>query len=141
MIKRQLIGSIFLAAATMAMTAEAAEEYQAPRTEWGQPDLQGVWNFSSDVPMQRPAQFGNRQFLTAEEIAAIKAAEAERDANFDGALAISGVDESYNDFWIENAGIGDTVRTSHIIYIPRRDQRIAASSSRTLLAATARFPA
>lgn len=94
----------------------AQEDYQVPRTEWGQPDLQGVWNFSSDVPMQRPAQFGNRQFLTAAEIEEIRAREAAQDAASDSALPIEGVDESYNDFWIENAGIGDTVRTSHIIY-------------------------
>ena len=42
--------------------------YSAPRTEWGQPDLQGVWNFSSSVPMQRPVEFGVRQFLTQEEV-------------------------------------------------------------------------
>lgn len=94
----------------------AAESYTAPRTEWGQPDLQGVWNFSSDTPMQRPAQYGERQFLTADEIETIRARQAALDANSDGALAIDGVDESYNDFWVENAGIGDEVRTSHVIY-------------------------
>ncbi len=94
----------------------AAENYVVPRTEWGQPDLQGVWNFSSDVPMERPARFGDRQFLTEEEVAEIRARRAALDASSDSALPISGVDESYNDFWIENAGIGDIVRTSHIIY-------------------------
>ena len=93
-----------------------AQDYEVPRTAWGQPDLQGVWNFSSDVPMQRPARFGDRQFLSEQEIADIRAAQAARDASSDAALAIGGVDESYNDFWIENAGIGDTVRTSHIVY-------------------------
>lgn len=106
-----LVAGISLSASCL-----AADDYQVPRTEWGQPDLQGVWNFSSDVPMQRPAQYGNRQFLTAQEIEEIRAARAARDANSDAALGIGGVDESYNDFWIENAGIGDTVRTSHIIY-------------------------
>ena len=33
----------------------AADDYVAPRTQWGQPDLQGVWNFSSNIPMQRPS--------------------------------------------------------------------------------------
>ncbi len=94
----------------------AADSYTAPRTEWGQPDLQGVWNFSSDTPMQRPAQYGDRQFLTREEIDEIRARQAAADASTDGALAIEGVDESYNDFWVENAGIGDEVRTSHIVY-------------------------
>lgn len=106
--------STFIAA--FSATSVFAQDYEVPRTAWGQPDLQGVWNFSSDVPMQRPARFGDRQFLTEQEIADIRAAQAARDAGSDAALAIGGVDESYNDFWIENAGIGDTVRTSHIIY-------------------------
>jgi hypothetical protein len=94
----------------------AAEDFVVPRTEWGQPDLQGVWNFSSNRPMQRPMQFGERQFLTTAEIADFQAQRAEADARSDSALPIGGVDESYNDFWIENAGIGGEVRTSHIVY-------------------------
>lgn len=108
-----LAGACLIIAPALAL---GAADYEVPRTQWGQPDLQGVWNFSSDVPMQRPPRFGNRQFLTEAEIAEIRAARAARDANSDAALGISGVDESYNDFWIENAGIGDTVRTSHIVY-------------------------
>lgn len=107
---------VICALGSLCMGALAQDDYEVPRTEWGQPDLQGVWNFSSDVPMQRPPQYGNRQFLTAEEIEEIKARQAARDESSDAALNIEGVDESYNDFWIENAGIGDTVRTSHIIY-------------------------
>lgn len=95
--------------------AFAAEEYVVPTTQWGHPDLQGVWNFSSDVPMERPDRFGNRQFLTEEEIEEARARRAAADASSDSALPIAGVDESYNDFWIENAGIGDMVRTSHIV--------------------------
>ena len=92
-----------------------AQDYEIPRTQWGHPDLQGVWNFSSNVPMQRPSRFGERQFLTEEEIAEAEVRRAAADANSDGALPIEGVDGSYNDFWIENAGIGGNVRTSHII--------------------------
>jgi hypothetical protein len=103
---------------TISFVAYAADDYVVPRTEWGQPDLQGVWNFSSDTPMERPARFGERQFLTDEEITQAIAQRAARDAASDSALPIGGVDESYNDFWIENAGIGDTVRTSHVIYPP-----------------------
>ncbi len=103
-------------AAVFTLGAFAAEDYVVPHTEWGQPDLQGVWNFSSNVPMQRSPRYGTRQFLTDEEIEEILARRAAADAASDSALPIGGVDESYNDFWIENAGIGDTVRTSHIIY-------------------------
>jgi len=36
-----------------------AVEYKAPRTPWGDPDLQGVWSSDDleNVPMSRPAQF------------------------------------------------------------------------------------
>ena len=93
-----------------------AQEYEVPRTEWGQPDLQGVWNWSSNVPMQRPTRFGERQFLTSEEVDELARRRAEADARSDAALPIEGVDGSYNDFWIENQGIGGNVRTSHIVY-------------------------
>ncbi len=26
--------------------AQSSDSFEVPRTEWGQPDLQGVWNFS-----------------------------------------------------------------------------------------------
>lgn len=107
---------LFAASLFISGTALAQGNYEVPKTEWGQPDLQGVWNFSSNVPMQRPTQYGTRQFLSAQEIEEIEARRAAADANSDGALAIEGVDESYNDFWIENAGIGELVRTSHIVY-------------------------
>ncbi len=109
------IGALVFAS-SFSLAVIAADSYTAPRTEWGQPDLQGVWNFSSNRPMTRPTQFGERQFLTAEEVTEMQARRAAADANSDSALPIAGVDESYNDFWIENAGIGGDVRTSHIVY-------------------------
>jgi len=107
----------------------AAESFLAPRTEWGQPDLQGVWNFSSDRPMERPAQFGERQYLSNDELEELRARQAAADEAGDSALPIPGVDESYNDFWVESAGIGDTVLTSHIIDPPdgRLPQLIAGA--------------
>ena len=117
-ITSKAIRCLITAAAGCAVSASllAAEDYTVPRTEWGQPDLQGVWNFSSNTPMQRPARFGERQFLTPEEVRAVAEERAARDASTDGAIAVEGVDGSYNDFWVENAGIGGDVRTSHIVY-------------------------
>lgn len=113
-----LLGSATVLATSFSFVSFAAEDYTVPRTEWGQPDLQGVWNFSSNRPMQRPQQFGERQFLTPEEVMEMAALRAAADARSDSALPVGGVDESYNDFWIENAGIGDNVRTSHIVDPP-----------------------
>jgi len=108
-----LVLALFLGGASLSLFAQ---DYEAPRTEWGQPDLQGVWNWSSNVPMQRPSQYGERQFLTQEEVEEFARRRAAADAGSDAALNIEGVDGSYNDFWIENQGIGGNIRTSHIVY-------------------------
>ena len=46
-----------LAAAGLSVSVTGVQaqdsDYVVPRTEYGQPDLSGVWNFSSFVPMQR----------------------------------------------------------------------------------------
>jgi len=108
---RSLLGSLTLIALPV-----LAQDYTVPLTEWEQPDLQGVWNFSSDIPLQRPAQFGEREFLSAEEITAVKDRRAAIDDFSDAAIPNGGVNEAYNDFWVETAGLGDVVRTSIIVY-------------------------
>ena len=47
-------------------------DYQPKRTEWGDPDLRGTWPIDNiaSLPMNRPASFGNRFWLTEEENAA-----------------------------------------------------------------------
>ncbi len=44
----------------------AASDWQHPVTEWGEPDLRGMWPIGhlTGVPLQRPAAFGERRFLT-----------------------------------------------------------------------------
>src|SRR5207247_9450865 len=39
-----------------------------PRTPDGHPDLQGIWDFRSATPLERPARFGGREFMTPEEV-------------------------------------------------------------------------
>ena len=123
--RKLLIFSVLTAFSTYSL-AQSSGDYEVPRTEYGQPDLQGVWNFSSNTPMQRPTQYGNQEFLTQEQIqaaiarqeAAAAAADAEaarRVVNPD-APDETGNPGGYNDFWIESRGIGDTVRSSHIVY-------------------------
>ena len=45
---------------------------EAPRTPWGAPDLQGVWDFRSITPMERPDDLADQEFLTAEEAARLE---------------------------------------------------------------------
>ena len=39
----------------------------APRTPWGTPDLQGIWNDTYDTPLQRPSRYASKEFFTDEE--------------------------------------------------------------------------
>ncbi len=39
----------------------------APKTPWGEPDLQGIWSRDADIPLQRPTKYGNREFFTDAE--------------------------------------------------------------------------
>ena len=57
------------ALALVALAPLAAAEWKAPRTPWGDPDLQGTWTSEAElsVPFERPAQYGTRQWLTDEE--------------------------------------------------------------------------
>ena len=40
----------------------------APRTPWGDPDLQGVWNHGTITPLERPPEYAGRELLTEEEV-------------------------------------------------------------------------
>jgi hypothetical protein len=48
------------------------QSYKAPRTPWGHPDLQGIFDGGSITPQQRPEKFADREFLTDEEVKALE---------------------------------------------------------------------
>jgi hypothetical protein len=43
-----------------------------PRTPWGDPDLQGTWDFTTITPLQRPPELAGKEFLTESEAAALE---------------------------------------------------------------------
>ena len=103
----------------VASASHAADDYVVPRTQWQQPDLQGVWNFSSDVPMERPEELGERQFRTEEEIAASLAPRLSVGGRREPIRTSTGIEAFYNDsIWAENGGGDGNARTSLIIYPP-----------------------
>src|ERR1700680_4010796 len=49
----------------------AAKAGPAPKTSWGEPDLQGIWTDNYQVQLQRPARYANKEFFTDKERADI----------------------------------------------------------------------
>ena len=47
--------------------AGSANAWTSPRTLWGDPDLQGIWDSKTLTPMERPEKFAAREYLTDEE--------------------------------------------------------------------------
>ena len=101
-----------LAAQTPAATDNETDGtvWEHPRTPWGDPDLQGVWRYEATIPLERPAAFEGRAFLTDAEMAEIARVETELAAN--RLAGLDGVDvgrltveespirgNEYNIFW------------------------------------------
>jgi hypothetical protein len=49
----------------------------APKTPWGEPDLQGIWTDETDTPLQRPPKYANQEFFTEAQRAEIDKARSE----------------------------------------------------------------
>jgi len=56
--------------ATHAQTpASSQRKWAQPRTAWGDPDLQGIWNYATMTPLERPRELADKDVLTQEEAA------------------------------------------------------------------------
>ncbi|MCG8415499.1 MAG: hypothetical protein MI746_14890 [Pseudomonadales bacterium] len=98
-----------------------AQDYVAPRLANGQPDFQGIWTNDTITPIERPASLADRDFLTADEIAAMEQRIAERRELADNNVVVEagGSIGAYNQIWLDS---GDTVlstgQTSMIVDPP-----------------------
>ena len=102
----------------------ASTAYEAPRNSQGQPNLQGVWDFRTLTPLERPKAFGNKAVFTAEEQAAYRTAAVdatdvdklrEKTADTDAATDIEG---AYNNFWMDYGTTMNEDRRTSLITDP-----------------------
>jgi hypothetical protein len=84
----------------------ASTHGSAPRTPWGEPDLQGTWTTDDTigVPVERPPALGNKLFLTDEDLAQRKQQqEAARRAAAAAAARTGAAPIGPPDHWGESA--------------------------------------
>ncbi len=113
-------GSTFLTVLALIANPVTAQEssWSAPRTAFGQPDLQGTWANNNATPLQRPEVLGDRAYLSDEELSAIQSKAAELfaldtgDAAFGDSVFTAALAEAqnftsrdratgnYNQFWM-----------------------------------------
>lgn len=66
------IGALIAVMAIVALELSGdAQQAASLRTPWDDPDLQGIWDHKITTPLERPAKFADREFLTDEEVAAL----------------------------------------------------------------------
>jgi len=107
---------VWLGVVAAAASAEPSKGWKAPRTEFGQPDLQGNWNNATITTFERPAQYGNRNVLTADEVAKAEGFAADhvkeaakptdpklgiKDLPNDCGYGFTGTNCGYNNFWVD----------------------------------------
>jgi len=105
--------------------AAAQEAFEPARLPDGKPDLQGVWDFKTLTPLQRPEE-QESAVLSDEEAAEVEAQSAARSAELNAPtertgdlLPVGGNVGGYNHYWVDQgASVVDDQRTSLIVDPP-----------------------
>ena len=116
---RLAVAAVIAAAIPVSLVGQQSKA-KAPKTPWGHPDLQGLWNAATMTPLERAPQFKGRLTMTEEEAKQLEGAQKDRTKRLDnpsdgnrqappvggdGSPGASGNVGGYNYFWIDP---GDT---------------------------------
>ncbi|MBM3772196.1 MAG: hypothetical protein FJW27_13130 [Acidimicrobiia bacterium] len=100
------VATLILLGATALLSGQAGsgerppKAWTVPRAPDGKPDLQGVFDYSTATPLQRPAAFKDKAYFTDEEAMAFLEQAAKNRARIDDAPPPGQVG-GYNAFWYE----------------------------------------
>ena len=93
--------------------SSGAAQSTVPRRADGRPDLEGVWDFRTITPLERPTELAETAVLTEEEAAALEQQSASAAVDRKPAEGDVG---AYNQFWLDSgAGVVEGGRTSLIV--------------------------
>jgi hypothetical protein len=105
-------------------TTAPANTWTLPHTPDGKPDLQGVWDYRTIAPLERPKELGTKAFFTDEEAANFEKEENQRqnrdliDPELGGLMYPPGGVIPYNEFWYDRGNKLGSKRTSLIVDPP-----------------------
>jgi hypothetical protein len=125
--RTQLLAGVLVLGCAAALIGQgrSAATWTPARTADGQIDLEGVWDFSTITPLERPAGLGDKQTFTDAEAAAFEREENLRqnrdliDPKKGGGQYLPGSVIPYNEFWYERGSkIVGSRRTSLIVDPP-----------------------
>ena len=136
----QVAGALAVAIVVAALPVALAGQARggnAPRTPWGHPDLQGLWDAATMTPLERPASAGGKLTMTDAEARAIEQAARDRIERLarpsdgsreappvggDGSTGAAGNVGGYNNFWIDAGDsynrVDGQLRTSLVVDPP-----------------------
>jgi hypothetical protein len=132
------LGFAFLIAMPFAPSAQSARIGKPlPRTPDGHADLQGIWDFRSATPLERPTRFAGREFMTPEEVVEYEKLALAREDGRPPDDARSTDEQSVHPVWWLDYGKKPvkTARTSLIVDPPDGRMPPQTAEARTRLAA------
>ena len=126
---------VAMTAAPVAQSQSTETQWTPPKTPWGDPDLQGIYNYGTSTPLERPLDLGDQQTFSDEESVELEATLAEsmnqdrRDGGNEADVA-----RNYNELWTDSSRtqLTEDNRTSLIIDPP--DGRLPSRVERPLTA-------
>jgi hypothetical protein len=120
-----LLAPVPVAGQSASPQGAGAKTRTSPRTPDGKPDLQGVWDYRTITPLERPVALGTKAFFTDEEAAKFEQQENSRqnrdliDPKVGGLNYPANGVVPYNEFWYDRGDkVVGTKRTSLIVDPP-----------------------
>jgi hypothetical protein len=133
----------------LVLSGSAAAQTRVPRTAWGKPDLQGIWDFRTITPLERPGNLASKEFLTEDEAANLEQETVNRNTQLDSRAAerttaggnvdrrADGSPGFYNNFWLDQGTKPVGTRRTSLIVDPA-DGRVPALTASAQQRADAR---